>query len=508
MINKIVTLYVDDSSIRLLVTSGKQIKKWAELPLEPGLVEGAVVIKEAEVAAKIKQLLKKQGEEARRVIVGLSGLLCLTRLISLPLLPKEMLTEAVMREAKKTLPLPLEQLYVSWQALPPVKGKARVFLVAVRRKTADSLLRTLRQAGLRPYFMDLKPLALARVVGEETAVIVDVQPTEFDIVIMVDGVPHPVRTVPFPSRALSWQKKLPMIKDELDRTIKFYNDNNQEKPLASSVPIYVSGELADESELYQSLSEKVGHPVSPLSSPLKSSEPEEAGRSALLRSAPAKSAEELAPNRYLVNIGLALTELSLENEAGLSVVNLNALPTAEQPKPRSTTSRTKFVAIPIVLVVVFLLVPLVMRVQDASADIASTRSQLDIANQVIKQRLLQQEELTASITELEAKLAETQETRNAFSRALTSLDKQGSSVNGDLRETTSALPGTVSLTSVRYAGDTLLISGNSSSETDVLAYARSLKTSGRFSEVIIASVNRVEHGAMDFTLMLITKGGS
>lgn len=507
MINKIVTLYIDDSSIRLLVTSGKQIKKWAELPLEPGLVEGAVVIKETEVAAKIKQLFKGQNEGAKRVIIGLSGLLCLTRLISLPLLPKEMLAEAVMREAKRVLPLPLEQLHVSWQTLPPLKGKTQVFLVAVRRRAADSLLKTLRRAGLKPYFMDLKPLALARVVGEATAIIVDVQSTELDIVIMVDGIPHPVRTVPFPSGTLSSQEKLPMIRDELNRTIKFYNDNNQEKPLASSVPLFVSGELVGEPELCQSLSEELGRPVLLLSSPLKYSESEEHGRPVLLRSSPLKCPEGLDPSRYMANIGLAITELSLGKEAGLSVINLNVLPTAEQPKSRSL-DKTKIAIVPIVLVIAFLLVPLVMRVQDASADIASTRSQLGTTNQIIKQRLVQQQELTESIAELETKLAEVEETRNTFTRALSSLDSQGSGVNGDLKTTASALPGTVELIGVSHASNTLIISGNSPSETEVLVYARSLDASHRFSEVIIASMNRVEHGGMNFTLILVTKGGS
>ncbi len=38
MAKKIVTLYVDDASLRLLVIQGQRVKKWAELPLEPALV--------------------------------------------------------------------------------------------------------------------------------------------------------------------------------------------------------------------------------------------------------------------------------------------------------------------------------------------------------------------------------------------------------------------------------------------------------------------------------------
>ena len=91
MAKKIVSLYIDDTSIRLLVTCGKQIREWADLPLKPGLVKNAVVIKEAEVVAKIKLLLKAQKIKAKKVNVGVSGLHCLSRSITLPKLPKVML---------------------------------------------------------------------------------------------------------------------------------------------------------------------------------------------------------------------------------------------------------------------------------------------------------------------------------------------------------------------------------------------------------------------------------
>ncbi len=43
MWNETVTLYIDDTSIRLLVSQGQRVKKWADLQLEPGLVKGSVV---------------------------------------------------------------------------------------------------------------------------------------------------------------------------------------------------------------------------------------------------------------------------------------------------------------------------------------------------------------------------------------------------------------------------------------------------------------------------------
>ncbi len=475
MAKKIVTLYVDDASLRLLVVQGKRIKKWADSPLEAGLVKSNVVINEAEVAARVKQLFKTQKVRTKKVIVGLSGLHCLTRPITLPPLPRAMLDEAVAREAKRVLPVPLEQLYISWQILPASEGKLQVFIVAVPCKTADSLLKTLRQAGLKPYLMDLKPLALARVVSEEaTAIIVDLQPTEFDIIIMVDGVPQLIRTVALPNETQSLGEKSLMLREELSRTLKFYSSSNPEKPLASGVSIFVSGQLADEPELRKSLSDESRFTVLPLSS----------------------------PSRYIVNRGLVLKE-QRGSGTGPSIVNVNVLPTSYRPKP---VSLVKIIALPSAIAFIGLTVLLTTFIQDASANVASVRSQLESTNNLLAQKQSKQKELTKNIAELEKKLANTQASRNTFAAALGSLDKQHERINGDLQVTISALPNTISLTNISQTADKLIMQGRSPNEMEVLSYARSLEASGRFSEITIASIRRVGNDEMDFVLALKTKG--
>jgi type IV pilus assembly protein PilM len=470
MAKKIVTLYVDDTSIRLLVIHGKRIKKWADVPLEPGLVKSAVVINEAKVASKIKKLFKAEKVKAKKIIVGLSGLHCLSRLITLPQLPREMLAEAVTREAKRVLPVPVEQLHISWQTIPAPEGKTQVYLLAVPRKTADAMVKTLHRARLKPYLMDLKPLALARLVKEATAIIVNIEPTELDIIIMADGIPQPIRTVPLPSEARSWQEKLPMIKDEIDRTIKFYNSNYQDEPLAPSTPMFISGELADESEIAQSLSDGLGYPVSPLPSPVE-------------------CPEQLDANHYTVNIGLALKELGTERKAGASAVNLNVLPTAYQPKP---ISWVKVVALPITIAAVAGIVPLLTTVQSGYANVTSIRDQLDMTNRILMERQLERQDLMNSIAELEAEVADAEASRDNFTMVLDSLDRQGSGVELNLNIVTTALPSTTNLTSIRHAEDLLTINGTSPTEVEILQYSQSLHDSGQFTEVLIASMSKVE----------------
>ena len=488
MAKKIVTLYVDDTSIRLLVAKGKQVEKWADLPLEPGLVKDGVIVDEAEVAAKIKELLEAQEVKTRKVIAGLSGLHCLFRLITLPPLPKTMLAEAVRQEAAKEMPVPLENLYLSWQVIPAPEEEMQVFLVALPRNTADAMTRTLRLAGVEPYLMDIAPLALARVANKATAIIVDVRATEFDIVIMVDGIPQPIRSLSLPSEPISWQEKLASIKEELDRTIKFYNFSYPEKPLDPSLPIFVSGELTQEPEAYQSLADELGYPVSPSPSPLD-------------------CPEDLVPSQYMVNIGLALKEISLPGaEANFSVVNLNALPEVYQPKPRSLT---KILIAPSIILAIGILISLVVLVQNTNAETASLRAQLNTTNQLLgerqAQRQAQMEAQMEDIAELEKKVAEAEAPRDVFTTAVSSFSKQRMEVNGDLAVTTRVLPDTVDLTKITYLSSELTISGVAPSEAEVLTYASNLRASNMFPQVIISSIEITEDETI-FTLILKHRG--
>jgi type IV pilus assembly protein PilM len=465
---KITTLYINDTSIRLMVTSGKRISKLADAPLDMNLADTSANVREAEIVTKIKQLFKTHNINAKKVIIGLSGLHCLSRPVSLPQLPKAMLDEAVVREAQRVLPVPTEQLYISWQITSAIEGKTQAFMLAIPRHIADTIHGILHQVGLKPYLMDVKPLALARLVKEATAIVVDVQAREFDIVIMADGVPQPVRTVPLPEDVLSLRDKVSIVKDELRRTVEFYNSNSPEKPLQPDVTMYVSGELADEPELYQSLAKELGYQVLPLSSPLK-------------------CPKQLDPIHYLVNIGLALKELP--KEAGALLANLNALPVPYQPKPLSLG---KIMAIPATAFAIGLIVLLAMNIQDAGASIDSVDTQIDATKFIIEQRQSQKKELTESIAALEKKLANTESTCEIFTATIDDFDEKGSVINGDLRASVNNLVYGVDLKGINHSGQDLRLHGKAPSEVELLAYARNLDASGRFSEVTISTLQRVE----------------
>ena len=101
MAEKVLTFYFEDTSIKLLAAKGRKVESWAMVPLEPGLVIGGTIVDETKTANKVKELLAsvktKLFSGKGKVIVGLSGRDSLYRVITLPVLEKSMLAEAVRR---------------------------------------------------------------------------------------------------------------------------------------------------------------------------------------------------------------------------------------------------------------------------------------------------------------------------------------------------------------------------------------------------------------------------
>jgi len=491
MAGKVTTLFIDDTEIRLLVAKGKRVQKWARLPLEPGLVRDGVIRDEAQVVERLRELFKLEKVTAKKVIAGLSGLNSLYRLITLPELPEAVRDEAVRHEARRVIPVSLDQVYLAYQPLPSPKGETRLFLAAFPRNAADALIRTLRQAGVEPYLMDLAPLALCRNANEPRAIIVNAWSTNLDIVVMVDRVPQVIRSLSLPSEATSLSEILPAITEELDRTITFYNSSHKENPLDSTVPVFVSGDLAESPESWQSLAGKPGYSVSILPSPMEFS-------------------EGFNPNQFMVNIGLALKELLLEKEeANFSLVNLNALPQVYLPKARPMAG----ILIPIAIAIVgigalFYTVPLL---QNSMAETDALRAQLPPAQRLVAEHQKAIITLQEQVAQAEPQIKPVEATAGVFEATFTNLGEVRAQVDKDLSQIVNLVPADIALL---YGGDTVTIDVELLDQAEIthsveqvtvtgvapgeegykgiFRYARALRSSGRFSMVIISSIEAYE----------------
>ena len=469
MAKRVTTLFIRDNGINLLVMKAEKVEKWASLPLEPGLVSQGIVLDEAQVADKVKQIFKETGAKADKVIIALSGHDSLYRIISLPELPESVVPEAVRREAKRTIPTPLEEVYFSYQHLPSPRGENRVFLATFPRNLVDAMVRTLRQAGVKTSVMDLAPLALCRIPDEPRAIIVNARLDHLDVIVLVDRLPQVIRRLSLPTEAESLEEKLPFIAEEFSRTVAFYNSSHIEKPLDSTVPVFVCGDPAEEPETWQSVVGGADYSVSALPSPV---EPPEGFNS----------------NEFMVNIGLALKErLPEKEEANFSLVNFNALPETYVP-PRFSIVR---VLLPVVTIVgIGLIVLAVILILNTRAEIGTLSSQVTTAETSVTQLQQDTSKLLAQIESAEATAGELHTRIIAMKRGRAS-DYQ------DLHEIVDLANQQVSFARIIHVGGSITVRGTASDEDDIYSYARDLRESPRFSKVWVSFVTGSE-GSFNF----------
>ncbi|HEY55007.1 MAG TPA: pilus assembly protein PilM [Dehalococcoidia bacterium] len=471
MAKKVVTLFIRDDSVNLLIMAGKRVEKWASLPLEPGLVSQGLVVEEAQVANKLKELFKLEKIAAGRIIAGLSGHNSVYRIINLPELPEAVLPEAVKREAKRVIPVPLEEVYLSYQPLPPTEGETRLFLAAFPRNAADALHRTLHQAGLQPYIMDLAPLALCRAVNEPRSIIVNTKSDNTDIIVMTERIPQVIHRLSLPGEAESSAERLSAIAEEIDRTITFYNSSHQDAPLDSTVPMLVCGDLAGEPESWESLAGKSGCTVSVLPSPVE-------------------TPDGFNPNGFMVNIGLALKELLAERgESNFSLVNLNTMPEVYRPKP----VRLPNIFAPVALAVgISILLGVGFLVFNTASHTGVLRSELESLESLIAQETATTGLLQSQVTLIEPQITEVEATRDIFDGTFNTLADIRIEVNADVSQIVTSCPTEIGLTGVDHVINSATVGGVSPTEHSIFVYARSLRASGRFSTVTISSIEAIE----------------
>jgi type IV pilus assembly protein PilM len=471
------SLYIDDAAIYVLLSRGRQVLKWASSPLEPGLVTEGLIRDEDAVCAKLTELWQSLGVKTRKVIVGISGIGYLFCVVTLPELPKELLPEAVMREASAALGISTKDVYISWQITGSTSGEITVYVGALPRSTVDALVSTVRKAGLDPYLADTKPLSIARTATEPLAIIADAQSASFDIVILADSMPEVVRSLPLPREA-SLEEKLPTIVEELSRAIVFYNSAHGDKPINPEVPISVSGELAEREDIWEQVSGGQKRPVQVLPSPMA-------------------TPEDFPANRYLTNIGLALKEV-LASEKGAIVysrIDFNAVPENYLPKPRKLADiafvPTIVTGVALVAIFAFFGVSTYAHNNTLKAELAA-----------INQRAAAQQVRAEDIIALTKKVTSVEAVRDALAADLDAFEADRGKINGDLAEANSCLPGMAKLgkMSLSKSGGgastqyTLTIEAYANNVEDILRYGKDLRArrvdgQPRFDMVVITIVN-------------------
>jgi type IV pilus assembly protein PilM len=470
-----VTLSISTGSIRILTVKGRQVNKWESLPLNSGLVRDGLILQPQAVGETIDTLFKSIKAPGEKVITSLTGLSFTYRFLNLPRMKPALLEEAVQRAARKEISVPLEELYLSWQLIGGKEDELTFFVLGIPRNLIDAMIKTLTVAGLEPYLMDLKPLALARAANRGDSIIASLEPDCFDIVFIADGIPKVMHTISPRGEGATLEDNIQRLADELTKTATFYLSSHPDNRLSPETPLLLTGELAAETTTSGLLQAEIEYPVEPLIPPLE-------------------FPPDLPVALYAANMGLALKKMPRKTTAKGEAapfhdININIL-SLKQRKTRAHPVTTKYIILSIFLMITIgLLFPFYQIKSQLNAEnirlqneLRRVSRELNLANLAIEEANKMEEtirELTTSIETLRYGHQSILSHRGEF--------------NNNLTLVTDALPPQANFTSIDIDTDLVTVQGETDSPFTVVIYATTLESQGIFSEVRITKIDEASY---------------
>lgn len=319
----VVTIDISQTGVRIMETRGGVVRSWADASFKPEEVQTAAPMGGRALGTMVRQLMNSSGIKAKSVIASISGIYTVSRLIPVSNLPPApTFDESVNDIASTIMPVPADDLYLFWQAVSTSEGEQQVFITGVPRDIMDDRIRALKIAGINPQAIELKSMALARVVNKEQALVFNIEPTNYDIIIVVKGVPEVMHSLAWRRDSMSREDAAEYLATKLEMAVDFYNSNHLDAPFDTTNPLYITGEMSVEPGMIEKLQERLGFNIEQLTPPLE---------------CPAF----LPISQYAVNIGLAMRkEIALHDNdggAGFLPLDINLLPRAYQPwRPTSS----------------------------------------------------------------------------------------------------------------------------------------------------------------------------
>jgi type IV pilus assembly protein PilM len=243
-----------------------RLVRGASVELPDGVVRDGEVI-DREVLAKALKTFVADAGLPRNVRLGVGNQQIVVRVVELPQIEDAKQRDAAVRfQASEAIAMPLDEAVLDHQVAgitPSADGPARmqVMVVAARRKMIDSLLETVKDAGLKAESIDLDAFALVRALAGAHAS-PEGSARVYCHLAGVTNLAVAVGDSCFFTRPLAavWDQKDAgsALADEIRLSIDYYMTQPKAKPVADVV---VSGPGSADSEFLDSLGLHLGLPV-------------------------------------------------------------------------------------------------------------------------------------------------------------------------------------------------------------------------------------------------------
>ncbi|MCX6795823.1 MAG: type IV pilus assembly protein PilM [Candidatus Falkowbacteria bacterium] len=162
------------------------------------------------LASAINKVRKEAGIKAKKAVVSLPTFSVFSSIINVVNNDRKVLAEAVREEAKKVIPLPLEEMILDWKIIPAADGKESnnlsIFLTGSPKKLVRRYIEIFAKAHLELASLETETFSLIRcLMGDDpsTVMIVEIGSNSTDLVIVKESIPIISRSLEVCSRTIT-----------------------------------------------------------------------------------------------------------------------------------------------------------------------------------------------------------------------------------------------------------------------------------------------------------------
>ncbi len=105
------------------------------------------------------------------MVTSVTGQRSLHRIMTMPNIQDKLLEETIRRKIRQEFAIPLDETDVTWRILSRTDNQLILYVLAVPKIILDSQMAALLAAKIKPKKIDIKPLALQRMVNQPTTII-------------------------------------------------------------------------------------------------------------------------------------------------------------------------------------------------------------------------------------------------------------------------------------------------------------------------------------------------
>ena len=202
------SLDIGTNSMRIIQLAGDERTGWtllryAYVPIEQRLTSDTTELGRKHLSEAIMGAVEQSGIKVKSVAVGLPASKTFTSIVETDTLPEKELEKVFKYQMDKYVPMPMSDAKADYVILGPSPNdpsKTEILVSSVAREYAETFLDTIEKTGLNVIAMEPEPLAMARSLAIPGAIdanlIVDFGEKSTDLVIVIQGKPRLVRSIP------------------------------------------------------------------------------------------------------------------------------------------------------------------------------------------------------------------------------------------------------------------------------------------------------------------------